>query len=78
MFEKYRGKHRPGEVRQVPYEEALSQHINAVDYTGKRYTTHLFANSGDWWYGATILTPSVVALLRQNDMLPLKEVVVSC
>lgn len=73
MTKRYKGKHRPDMVRQVPYEEALGQHINAIDHTGKRYTTHLFAQQGDWWYGATILTRGEINHLKREGMLPLKE-----
>ena len=50
-------------------------HIDiATDANGERYTTHTFAQHGDPWYGATILTDSVIARLRANDLLPLTEV----
>ena len=50
------------------------RHINAVDRDGNRYTTHTFANRGDWWWGAAILTPVVVDRLRRDGVLPLTEV----
>lgn len=71
---RYHGRHRPGTVTPVPYEEALSQHVNAVDRNGKRYTTHSSAGRSDWWWGATILTPSCIEWLRRDGLLPLTEV----
>ena len=49
----------------------------AVDRNGERYTTHCLATNSDPWYGATILTPSVVNQLREEGLLPLTEVEVA-
>lgn len=76
IFSRKIGRHRPSQVKQVPYEEALSQHINAVDAQGNKYTTHAFGFDGDWWRGALILTPRIVEELRQAGKLPLTEVMV--
>jgi hypothetical protein len=48
-------------------------HINAVDAEGNRYTTHYFGFAGQWWLGATILTPNTIAALRRDGKLPLRE-----
>ncbi len=49
-------------------------HVNAVDNKGNRYTTHCFAKNEDWWLGARILTPPVIAKLARDGVLPLTEV----
>lgn len=54
--------------------EANFAHFNAIDRNGKRYTTHHFAKSGQWWDGATILTPQIIRQLDNNGLLPLMEV----
>ncbi len=46
----------------------------AVDREGKRYTTATGATRKDWWYGATILTPSCIRDLGRRGLLPLTEV----
>lgn len=45
----------------------------ALDRDGNRYTTRCFADYGDPWWGATILTSGVVRDLRERGMLPLTE-----
>lgn len=48
------------------------EHIDvAEDRDGNRYTTHAFAGDDDPWRGALILSPRVVADLRDRGMLPL-------
>lgn len=54
--------------------ERDAYHVNAVDRNGKRYTTHVFGFTGEWWQGATILTPGVIAQLRRDGLLPLTEI----
>jgi hypothetical protein len=45
-----------------------------LDASGNRYTTSVAAVQGDPWWGATILTRSIVARLREEGRLPLTEV----
>jgi hypothetical protein len=46
----------------------------AVDANGERYTERTFGMDGAPWRGATILTPGVVADLRERGLLPLRLV----
>lgn len=66
-----------GRVRLTPGRRprpVAGGHVDvAVDRDGQRYTTHAFATSADPWHGALILTPSVVASLRDR-LLPLTEI----
>lgn len=46
----------------------------AVDRNGERYTEHTCARRGDPWFGAFILTSSMIESLRKDGLLPLREI----
>lgn len=54
--------------------DALGMPWCGVDALGNRYTQAVGAVPGDWWYGSTILSNSVLVDLAQRGLLPLREV----
>jgi hypothetical protein len=80
------GRHRLEGVRVVARPiakgaEALRDELDAaglpfcaVDRNGRRYTMAVGSQRGDWWHTAYILTPSALRALREDGLLPLREV----
>lgn len=61
--------------RRKKTQEKRTGHIDvAVDRNGVRYTTRCFGNENDPWHGAIILSPVTIKRLREEGLLPLREV----
>lgn len=59
---------------QRDHEWLETHHIDvAYDREGNAYTTHVFAQDGDPWIGARILSATCVRQLRETDDWPLRE-----